>query len=132
MDKVDYNGNGNVTEGIAAEIDTFRTKLYDAVKAYAEKQGTPIVYDTTAYPYFFVDANKDGKPDMNDKGPITYNAWTPKLLEAGYNLQYSFKDPGAFAHNPKYVMQFLVQLDRQPRSCRRCRLDAAITRDQQA
>ncbi len=107
MDKVDYNGNGNVTEGIAAEIDTFRTKLYDAVKAYAEKQGTPIVYDTTAYPYFFVDANKDGKPDTNDKGPITYNAWTPKLLEAGYNLQYSFKDPGAFAHNPKYVMQFL-------------------------
>ena len=36
-----------------------------------------------------------------------YNAWTPRLLRAAYNYQYSVKDPGAFAHNPLYVMQFL-------------------------
>ena len=106
-DTTDWNGNGDVTEGVAAEIDSFRQALYAAIQAYAEKAGTPIVYDAASYPYYFVDANKDGKPDTNDKGPISYNAWTPRLLKAAYNYQYSIKDPGAFAHNPQYVMQFL-------------------------
>ncbi len=107
-DTTDWNGNGDVTEGVAAEIDGFRQALYAAIQAYAEKKaGTPIVYDAASYPYFFVDANKDGKADTNDKGPISYNAWTPRLLRAAYNYQYSIKDPGAFAHNPQYVMQFL-------------------------
>jgi hypothetical protein len=107
-DTTDWNGNGDVTEGVYAEIDGFRTALYTAIQTYAEKKaGTPIVYDAATYPYFFVDANKDGKADTNDKGPIGYNAWTPRLLEAAYNYQYSIKDPGAFAHNPQYVMQFL-------------------------
>jgi hypothetical protein len=106
-DTTDWNGNGDVTEGIYAEIDSFRKALYAAVQANAEKNGTPIVYDAASYPYFFVDANKDGKADTNDKGPIAYNAWTPRLLKAAYNYQYSIKDPGAFAHNPQYVLQFL-------------------------
>jgi hypothetical protein len=108
MDKTDYNGNGDITEGIYKEMDSFRVALYAAVQSYAEtKAGTPIVYDPNTYPYFFVDADKDGKADTNDKGPIAYTAWTPRLLEAAYNYQYSIKDPGGFAHNPKYVMQFL-------------------------
>ncbi len=106
-DTTDWNGNGDTTEGIAAEIDGFRQALYAAIQAYAEKNGTPIVYDPNTYPYFLVDANKDGKPDTNDKGPIGYNAWTPRLLKAAYNYQFSIKDPGAFAHNPMYVLQFL-------------------------
>jgi hypothetical protein len=106
-DTTDWNGNGDVTEGIFTEIDSFRTGLYTAIQAYAEKAGTPIVYDANAYPYWFVDMDKDGKADTNDKGPIGYNAWTPRLLKAAYNYQYSIKDPGAFAHNPMYVLQFL-------------------------
>ncbi|HLO30375.1 MAG TPA: cytochrome c3 family protein [Anaerolineales bacterium] len=108
-DTTDWNGNGDTTEGIYKEIDTFRTDLYAAIQSYAEtKAGTPILYDANSYPYFFVDANKDGKPDTNDKGALVgYNAWTPRLLKAAYNYQYSIKDPGAFAHNPMYVMQFL-------------------------
>ncbi len=31
----------------------------------------------------------------------------PRLLKAAYNYQYVQKDPGAFAHNGKYVIQFL-------------------------
>jgi hypothetical protein len=107
-DTTDWNGNGDTTEGIYAEIDAYRTALYAAIQAYAEKNGTPIVYDANAYPYFFVDADKDGKADKNDKGAnVGYNAWTPRLLKAAYNYQYSIKDPGAFAHNPQYVLQFL-------------------------
>jgi len=107
-DTTDWNGNGDTTEGIYKEIDTFRTNLYVAIQTYAEKAGTPITYNAASYPYFFVDADKDGKPDADAKGAlIGYNAWTPRLLEAAYNYQYSIKDPGAFAHNPMYVMQFL-------------------------
>ena len=107
-DTTDWNGNGDTTEGIFAEIDTFRQALFAAMQNYAEtKAGTPILYSPDAYPYFFPDANKDGKPDTGDNGPLSYTSWTPRLLEAAYNYQYSIKDPGAFAHNPMYVMQFL-------------------------
>jgi hypothetical protein len=106
-DTTDWNGNGDTTEGVYAEIDGFRVALYAAIQAYAETNGTPIVYDAASYPYFFVDANKDGKADTTDKGAVGYNAWTPRLLKAAYNYQYSIKDPGAFAHNPQYVLQFL-------------------------
>ena len=108
MSPVDYNGNGDVKEGIYQEIDTFRTRLYDAIQKYAaDKAGTPIVYDAASYPYFFV-ADKDGNKAQDDKGnAIGYSAFTPRLLKAAYNYQYSIKDPGAFAHNAPYVMQFL-------------------------
>ncbi len=107
-DTTDWNGNGDVTEGVYAEIDGFRQALFTAIQAYAEKSGTPIVYDAASYPYFFVDADKDGKPDAAASGGLQgYNAWTPNLMKAAYNYQYSIKDPGAFAHNPQYVMQFL-------------------------
>ncbi len=107
-DTTDWNGNGNTTEGIAKEIDSFRTALYAGIQNYAAtKAGTPIVYDAVNYPYFFV-ADKDGNKVKDANGAfISYNAFTPRLLEAAYNYQYSVKDPGAFAHNPMYVMQFL-------------------------
>jgi hypothetical protein len=108
MDPTDYNGNGDVKEGIKAEIDSFAERLYAAIQVYAKGKGTPILYDAAAYPYFFVDANEDGQADKDDKGvAISYNAWTPTLLKAAYNYQYYQKDPGAFTHNPKYVLQFL-------------------------
>ena len=106
-DTTDWNGNGDVTEGVAMEIDGLREALYLAIQAGAEQAGTPILYDASAYPYWFVDMDKDGKADVGDKGPIGYNAWTPRLLKAAYNYQYAAKDPGAFTHNPKYVLQFL-------------------------
>jgi hypothetical protein len=108
MDPTDYNGNGDVKEGIEAEIASFGERLYAAIQAYAKDKGTPIVYDAAANPYFFVDANEDGTADVDDKGAaIRYNAWTPTLLKAAFNYQYYVKDPGAFVHNPKYVLQFM-------------------------
>ncbi len=109
MSTVDYNGNGDVTEGIAAEITTFADALYAEIKTYAStKAGVGIVYDPNSNPYFFVDKDGDGKADVDDKGAkIRYNAWTPRLMEAGFNYQYYVKDPGAFTHNAKYVIQFL-------------------------
>jgi hypothetical protein len=108
MSTTDFNGNGDVKEGIKSELDTFAERLYAAIQAYAKDKGTPIIYDVAANPYYFVDANEDGKADLDDKGtPVRYNAWTPTLLKAAFNYQYYQKDPGAFVHNPMYVLQFL-------------------------
>jgi hypothetical protein len=103
----DWNGNGDTEEGVKAEIATFAERLYAGMQAYAVEAGTPIVYDSASYPYFFVDADEDGAPDTGDEGAVGYNAWTPNLLRAGYNYQYWQKDPGNFAHNAPYIMQIL-------------------------
>jgi hypothetical protein len=93
---VDYDGDGNVEEGIYFELEGLQALLFEAIQAYAtEVSGTPIAYDAAAYPYFLNDAGEG------------YNAWTPRLLKAAYNYQVSFKDPGAFAHGGKYIIQLL-------------------------
>lgn len=107
--KGDYDGDGNTDEGLKGEIETYQEKLYAGLQAYATNVSkVGLVYNGNAYPYFFVDADGDGNADKDDKGAsISYNAWTPRLLEAAYNYQYSVKDPGAYVHNAKYVLQAL-------------------------
>src|SRR5215217_2942702 len=110
-DTTDWDGDGDVTEGVAGEVQTLSDALYAQIQAYAtETAGAGIVYDAAAYPYFFADKDGDGKADTNDKGAaVNFNGnWTPKLLKAAFNYQYTQKDPGAFVHNPQYVMQFLI------------------------
>ncbi len=105
VEGIDYNGNGDATEPIFAEITSFADALYVAIQGYAANTvGTPIVYSPSAYPYFFADVNGNGEWDADD---ARYTTWTPRLLQAAYNYQYFQKDPGAFAHNPDYVMQAL-------------------------
>jgi hypothetical protein len=66
------------------------------------------VYSSAAYPYFFADLNSNGAADPDEANrDNAFSSWTPKLLRAAYNYQYSAKDPGAFAHNGQYVMQLL-------------------------
>ena len=110
MSDVDYDGDGDTTEGVAGEIQTLAEALYAEIQAYAETTaGTPIIYDSHSHPYFFVDADKDGAVDTNDEGDaVRFASFTPRLMRAAYNYQYSQKDPGAFVHNPKYVIQFLI------------------------
>lgn len=105
----DYDGDGDIEEGIAAEITTLQEMLYQAIQTYAsEVAGTPIVYDAAAYPYFFIDTNANGAVDEGEAAfPNAYNAWTGRLVQAAYNYQVSLKDPGAFAHSPKYHIELL-------------------------
>ncbi len=102
VSEVDYDGDGDVAEGMYGELATMTEALYDALVAYAAATAgvDPIVYDSHAYPYFFVDAGDGVAGDR-------YGTWTPALLKAAYNYQYAQKDPGAFAHNGKYVLQVL-------------------------
>jgi hypothetical protein len=104
----DWDGDGT-TEGVSGEIDTMREGLLAAIQTYAvDVIGTPIVYDSLSYPYFFIDTNGNGRSDENEADSSnTYPYWTPTLLRAAYNYQYSVKDPGAFAHNGRYVAELL-------------------------
>ena len=88
-----YKGNTDMKQKF---VETLGEALYAAMQAYAEAHGGAIEYNPTSYPYFFA-ANGDG-----------YAAWTPRLVKAAFNYQYIQKDPGAYVHNPKFVIQFLI------------------------
>jgi hypothetical protein len=108
-DPVDYDGDGDVEEPIAAEIEALHIDLLAVIQDYAANTiGTPIIYDASAYPYWFIDGNGNGTADEGEvSGDTRYASWTPNLLGAAYNYQYVAKDPGAFAHNPRYILQIL-------------------------
>ena len=105
----DYDGDDDTNEGIAEEIEGLQELLYEAIQAYAsEVSGTPIVYDSSAHPYWFIDGNDNGEADEGEATSDTrYNAFTGNLLRAAYNYQVSLKDPGGYAHNPQYHIHLL-------------------------
>lgn len=106
---VDYDGDGDIEEGVAAEIAGLQEALYAAIQAYAaDKGGVGIVYDSHSYPYFFIDGDGDGAVTEGEAAyPNKYATWTPRLLRAAYNYQMSVKDTGAAAHGGKYIIQLL-------------------------
>jgi hypothetical protein len=104
----DYDGDGDVNEGMYYEIEDLQKILYAEIQTYAaNKTGSSIVYDTTAYPYWFADTDNNGAIDQSNNEAVRFNSWTPRLLKAAYNYQVSLKDPGAFAHGNKYIVQLL-------------------------
>jgi hypothetical protein len=107
--KADYDGNGEITEGINAEIQALHGTLLEAIMGYGEQTaGTAIGYDSHAYPYFFVDSDGSGAIEEGEAAyPNRYQSWTPRMLRAAYNYQFVAKDPGVFTHNPYYALQLL-------------------------
>jgi hypothetical protein len=92
----DYDGDGDKEEGMFYEVQGLQEALLAEIQKYAEDTaGAEIKYDATTYPYFM---GADGE---------AYPSWTPRLLKAAYNYQVSLKDPGAFAHGNKYIIQLL-------------------------
>jgi hypothetical protein len=109
MGPTDYDGDANTTEGMYDEVTTMDDLLYAAIQKYAaDTVKTPIVYDAHTNPYYFIDTNADGVADPEEiTSDNRYATWTPRLLRAAYNYQWAQKDPGAFAHNGKYILQVL-------------------------
>ena len=106
---VDFDGDGDLEEGIFYEIEGVRDTLLAALMAYAAENGGPIAYDSHAYPYFFNDTNADGVAGEDEANfGNQYSAWTPRLLKAAYNYQVSLKDPGNYAHGGKYAIQLMT------------------------
>jgi hypothetical protein len=105
----DYDGDGDLEEGMYYEIEDLKPKLYAAIQKYAsEILMDPIVYEGHTYPYFFHDRNGNGTTEDNEAiYPNLYTSFSPRLLRAAYNYQVSQKDPNAYAHGGKYVIQLL-------------------------
>ena len=90
---IDYDGDGDTNEGMAGEIQTMEQKLQLAINRYtANTEGV----DSIVLIGRFTDENGD-----------SYTTWTPRLLRAAFNYQYSDKDAGGYAHNPHYKLQLL-------------------------
>jgi hypothetical protein len=106
---LDFDGDGQTSLGIHAEIIGLKQKLFTAIQAYASKiVGSPIGYAPTNHPYFFIDMDGDGRiVDTEAVAANRYRSWTPRLLKAAYNYQVASKDPGGYAHNPTYLLQML-------------------------
>lgn len=106
---VDFDGNGDVTEGIAAEVAHLHEQLFTAIQAYAEAvSGVAIGYNDHAHPYFFNDLDGNGTITEDEATAANkFASWTPRLLKAAYNYQFVAKDPGAYAHNAPYVLQLM-------------------------
>ena len=98
----DYDGDGNITEGVAAELEGVKAKLLQAIQNYAAGSyiGVPIYYNATAGQKKFV---------TTDGGTTSYPAanYTPLLLKATYNYALADHDRGSYAHNSRYIIQLL-------------------------
>jgi len=105
----DYDGDGNITEGVYYEIETLKEILYETIRSYARDViGKPIAYDELAYPYFFNDKNDNGVVDSDEADSANgYGSFSARLLRAAYNLQVAMKDPNSFAHNGKYMIELI-------------------------
>lgn len=104
---VDYDADG-VAEGIYHEIQGLQSALYAAIQRYSlEIIGTPIIW-ADRNPYLFIDINGNGEVDEGEASSDNgYTEFTPRLLRAGFNFQFSKKEPGAYVHNGKYMLQLL-------------------------
>lgn len=105
----DYDGDGDLAEGMYFELDGLRGRLMAAIQAYAKGKGLGAVcYSGATYPYWFKDTNDDGSCQADEAAfPNRYVSWSARLVRAAYNYQVSLKDPGAYAHNAKYIIQLL-------------------------
>ena len=112
---VDYDGDGNDTEGIYAEIwgttdqdsthpadaSSIVGNLFAAIENYAVNViGEAIQYDPGSYPYFF----KEGETTYGNR----YNIFDAKLLKAAFNYQMIQKDSCGYIHNAAYHLQLLI------------------------
>lgn len=109
MTKADLDGDGDTTEGIAKELDGMREVLVKALWMYSDEVlDNPILFAPDTYPYFFADTNGNGAADEGEAVfPNQYKGWSPRLVRTTYNLLFSVKDHGAYAHNPTYVAQLM-------------------------
>jgi predicted CXXCH cytochrome family protein len=104
----DYDGDGNTAEGVYFELAGLKDKLLATIIRYGVEKNAPVCYDAHAYPYWFKDSNGDGACSSDEATAANgYKSWTPRLAKAAFNYQMSSKDPGAFAHNAKYIMELL-------------------------
>jgi hypothetical protein len=110
-EEADFDGDG-VEEGLKAEVAGQAAVLLQAIQAYATNVSLMgICYDLHTNPYWFRDLDGDGvcgaSEAVNDSAHKYQGYFTARLLKAAYNYQVFQKEPGAWAHNPMYIIELL-------------------------
>jgi predicted CXXCH cytochrome family protein len=104
----DYDGDGDVSEGIYQELSGLSEQLLITVQRYGAERNAPLCYAEATHPYWFSDTDADGQCASTEAvSDNAFAAWTARLVKATYNYQMATKDPGAFAHNAKYILELL-------------------------
>jgi hypothetical protein len=105
----DYDGDGILSESIQSELQGLEKDLFKYLQAAGTRAGSPLIYDSHAYPYFFNDSNANGAIDPGEAiYPNRYAFPNGRMLKAAYNYQMSKKAPSGYAHNSLYIAQVLV------------------------
>ncbi|MEW6569957.1 MAG: hypothetical protein AB1390_02095 [Nitrospirota bacterium] len=89
----DMDGDG-FPENIKEEIEGLKALIIVGL------ENAGIYYNPHAYPYFF----KVASPQIY---PNRVTTWKENEIEAAFNLQFVDKEPGAYVHNFRYVVQLL-------------------------
>ncbi len=106
VDGIDYDGDGQV-EGLYHEIEGMREVLYRAMQAYSAETSQPILW-ADQNPNRHVDTNQDGEAGEDEvQFANGFSGFTPRLMRAAFNFQFSAKDPAGYVHNGRYVLQLL-------------------------
>jgi hypothetical protein len=105
------NYDGDAATKPKAEFGVFQARLLAAIQLWCKTKtdaavpgANYVVYNPAAYPYFSVDTNKNG---VWDAGETAAPKFDTKTFRATFNYNFSVKEPGAWAHNPKYAFQVL-------------------------
>jgi len=107
VDGIDYDGDG-IVEGVYYEIEGMREILERAIQTYAVEVISQPIGWTDQFPYQFNDSNADGViSDEEAAFPNAFTNFTPRLMRAAFNYQFSEQDPAGYVHNAKYMLQLL-------------------------
>ena len=103
-----------------AETAVFAARLYTAIQNYAKAAKTAgttgaewTLYSTgknwpgVTSSGFYKDTNHDGVLQTTEATSANASKWDSKGYRATFNYRYWVNDPGAWAHNPKFVLQIL-------------------------
>jgi hypothetical protein len=99
----DIDGNG-AHESLKVELNGLGAKLYAAIQAYATRVGGASICAIDNR--YYVQANTTDACGAGANN-VAYNKFTPRLLRAAYNYLAWQNDVGAWAHNPRYIVEVL-------------------------
>jgi hypothetical protein len=112
--RAEDNYDNDPTTKPQAEFAVFQARLLLSIQNYCKAAKTAGVsgaewvgYDGSINAYWFKDTDHSG--DLSAAEKVSSNApkWDSKSYRAAFNYNFSVKEPGAWAHNPKYMLQIM-------------------------
>ncbi|MCE9637780.1 MAG: hypothetical protein K8T90_18930 [Planctomycetes bacterium] len=109
---VNMDGDAATTK-LSDEVHAYQASLLKALEAYATRKGKgKPLYDGNTNPYWFRDNDGNGLPDdLNADGVITtsdrYAQFDKFMIYGAHNYQFTYKDPGSWAHNGRSTFELL-------------------------